>query len=270
MKLSELAERLRAAGIENARGEAYVLFSHLGGMRREDMIGTDPKLPDELIADALSRREKREPLQHIIGSVDFYREHYLVSADCLIPREDTELLVDYAVRNLPDGARFLDLCTGSGCVAISTLKNTKNTTALAVDISDGALTIAQKNAAENGVFDRIELLKSDALSNALDGGFFAVLSNPPYVTESAYASLEPELYYEPRIALVGIGDDGAGFYERLTELYSEKIPQNGFIAYEIGYDQSDALVRIADRHSMSVEIIKDFSGNPRVAVLRRK
>ena len=269
MKLSELTARLKASGIENARGEAYTLFSHFGGMRREAMIGTDPEIDDALIEDALSRRSKREPLQHIIGSVDFYREHYRVSADCLIPREDTELLVDYAVHNLPEGAHFLDLCTGSGCVVISTLKNTRDTSAVAVDISDGALNMARSNAEENGVTDRIDLRLADALSAPIDGDFFAVLSNPPYVKEEVYSTLEPELFFEPRLALVGFGEDGAGFYDRITELYRDRIAENGFLAYEIGYDQSDALSRIADKYSMSIEIIKDFSGNPRVAVLRR-
>ena len=270
MKLSQLTRELKSSGIENARGEAYTLFSHFGHMRREDMIGTDPEIDDALIADALSRRLKREPLQHIIGSVDFYREHYRVSPDCLIPREDTEILVDLAVKNIPEGARFVDLCTGSGCVAISTLNNTKSTTAVAVDISEGALAMARINAEENGVCDRLELLCQDALCDAVDGEIFAVLSNPPYIREEVYPTLEPELFFEPRIALVGFGEEGAGFYDRITALYRDKIAKDGFLAYEIGYDQADILIRIAEKYSMTAEIIKDFSHNPRVAVLRRK
>ena len=270
MKLSHLTEKLKSCGIENARGEAYILFSHFGHIRREDMIGTDPEIDDTLIEDALARRLKREPLQHIIGEVDFYREHYKVSPDCLIPREDTEILVDLAVRMLPEGVRFVDLCTGSGCVAISTLKNTKSTTAVAVDISEGALAMARINAHENGVGERLDLRLRDALADTVEGEIFAVLSNPPYIKEEVYSTLEPELYFEPKIALVGFGDEGAGFYDRITELYRDKISEGGFLAYEIGYDQADILSRIAEKYAMKIEIIKDFSGNPRVALLRRK
>lgn len=269
MRLSELTARLKGAGIENARDEARALFAHLGGYRREELIFSDPELSGEEIEEAAKRREAREPLQYIIGSVDFYRESYEVHPDCLIPRQDTELLVDYAVRNIPEGECLLDLCTGSGCVAISTLKNTKGTRAVAIDISDAALRIAERNAERNGVCDRIAIKRCDVLAEEMTGEYFAVLSNPPYVTETAYSSLEPELYFEPRLALVGGGEDGCEFYERITSVYKTKIKPNGFIAFEIGFDQGGCLRRIASAHGMECEIIKDYSGNDRVAVLRQ-
>jgi release factor glutamine methyltransferase len=105
------------------------------------------------------------------------------------------------------------------------------------------------------------------MKNEISGEFFAVLSNPPYVTSEAYASLEPEIYKEPTAAFVG-GEDGADFYRTLTPIYKQNIKKNGFIAYEIGFDQAEIIKKIASDNAMSCEIIKDFSGNARVAVLR--
>ncbi|MBQ8689005.1 MAG: peptide chain release factor N(5)-glutamine methyltransferase [Clostridia bacterium] len=268
MKLSEATHTLRAAGIDSASHDARIIFSELGGISIAATVGTDPESSAPSVIDAIERRAKREPLQYIIGRVDFYREKYTVSPDCLIPRQDTELLVDFAVKNLPRGARLADLCTGSGCIAISVLCNTTDTTAVCADISAGAIKIATKNSEENGVADRAAFVRCDVLGEALDGEFFAVISNPPYVTERAYSALAPEIYFEPREAFVGGGEDGTEFYERITELYHGKIAPRGFIAYEIGYDQADALKKIAQKYAMSCEILKDFSGLDRVAILR--
>lgn len=268
MKLSEATKRLSDAGIENARGEAIMLFEHFGGFRKSDLLVGNPESCSDELCAAISLRETREPLQYILGECPFYRENYLVNENCLIPRSDTEILVDYAVRHIPEGKKFLDLCTGSGCVAISTLKNTKNTHATAVDLSAAALEIAKENAKLNLVSEKIDLRLSDALSERISGDFYAVLSNPPYVTEKAYEGLEPELYREPRMALVA-GDGGLEFYKRITSLYRDAFSDGGFIAYEIGYDQGEALKKIAEENELSCEIIKDFSGNDRVAVLRR-
>ena len=269
MTLKEVAVRLGRCGIENPAYEARELFMYVGKMSREELISGDAECESPELCEAVMRREKREPLQYIIGEVGFYRETYKVSDGCLIPRSDTEILVDYAVRNIPSGKSFLDLCTGSGCVALSTLKNTHGTTAYAVDISRGALKIAKENATKNGVEDRLTLIEADAREPIFDEPFFAVLSNPPYVTEKEYESLEPELYFEPRIALVG-NDEGLEFYKTITNIYKDKISPEGFIAYEIGASQADALRKIAKLCDMTIEIIKDFSENDRVAILKNR
>lgn len=269
MKLSEAIKRLTDAGIENARQEARVIFSSLGGYSLADLVGTDLKTGNISVIEAIERRATREPLQYIIGKVDFFYETYKVTPDCLIPRQDTEVLVDLAIKSIPEGEKFIDLCTGSGCIAISTLKNTKNTTAVAVDLSKGALAIARENAELNGVSDRLTLVEADALGERIDGEFYAVLSNPPYVTDRAYGELEPELYFEPKMALVGIDDDGAGFYRSIARTYAPALKEGGFIAFEIGYDQAKPLTSIAEELGMSCRIIKDLSGNDRVALLRK-
>ncbi len=269
MTLNEAALLLSEAGVAEPLHDARAIFRRFGNFSEADILTRRAATEDGAVISAIKRRATREPLQYILGEVDFYRERYKVTPDCLIPRFDTEILVDFAVKNLPEGARFLDLCTGSGCVAISTLKNTKKTTAVGVDISAAALAVARENGEINGVGERFATVEADALKGAVDGEFFAVLSNPPYVTEDAYRGLEREIYYEPEAAFVG-GEDGGNFYRAITPMYRDVIHADGFIAYEIGYDQSELIKSIAEENAMSCEIIKDLSGNPRVAVLKRE
>ncbi len=264
MKFSEAIKALRSAGIKSPRREAQIIFEELCGIKGHTLVYTDCESP--LADEAVKRRCAKEPLQYIIGRVSFYREEYFVTPDCLIPRQDTEILVDVAVSRIKEGESFIDLCTGSGCVAISTLKNTKNTRAVAVDISDGAKNIAERNAAHNGVSDRIEILRHDAISSAVDGSFYALLSNPPYISEADYAGLEKEIFHEPKIALVA-DDNGLLFYKRLIPLYKDRILRGGFMAFEIGYDQGDALRQIARENGLCAEILKDYSNNDRVALI---
>ena len=267
MKIKEAEKILRESGIDGAREEARRIFSAIGKMPHYALLSPDAECEDELIADAVRRRADREPLAYILGEVDFFRECYKVTPDCLIPRPDTEILVETAIKNLPSGKRFLDLCTGSGCVALSVLNNTEDTSAVAVDISRGALSVAIENAERLGLADRVKLLERDAMESAIEGDFFAMLSNPPYVTSSEYEALEPEIYREPKAAFVG-GEDGGDFYRRLTELYAPICRRGGFIAYEIGYAQRGLLEDIARRSSLDCEIIKDLAGRDRVALLK--
>ena len=271
MHFREAIKILLDNGVEDAIYDARMIFSRIGGIPEWQLVGNNPKAT-EAVEKAIMRRAEREPLQYILGEVLFFGESYTVSPDCLIPRADTEILVEYAVSHIPQGSVFADLCTGSGCVAISTLCHTKSTKAIAVDISDGALTIARQNAERANVTDRIALKKADILDcepyELIQGeSIFAVLSNPPYVKSSVYEELEPEIYHEPRLAFVG-GEDGCDFYRAITAKYKNAIDRNGFIAYEIGYDQAEALIAIAADCGMSCEIINDLSGNPRVAVLK--
>ena len=266
MKLRDAVALLQAGGVEDAEYSAREIFLHFGGVSMLDItLGrADSDAPE--IAEALRRRAGREPLQYILGFADFYRERYTVTEDCLIPRSDTELLVDIAVGRIPAGERFADLCTGSGCVGISALKNTVGTKALLVDVSERALAVARKNAEDNGVSDRAELLQMDLMSDAPQGEFFAFLSNPPYVSSSAYKDLPREIYSEPSIAFIG-GEDGADFYRSMTPRLKSRLKPGGFIAYEIGFDQAEILKEIAAENSMSCSIFTDLSGNDRVALL---
>lgn len=266
MRLSEARALLSSAGVENALSDARRIFSELGGIPMSALVGTDVECSSPTVEAAIMRRANREPLQYILGYTHFYKELYEVSEACLIPREDTEILVDTAIRMLPPGESVLDLCTGSGCVGVSVLSNTENTTATLVDVSAPALALAGKNAERNGVVQRTDLLLMDLTQEFPSGEWFCILSNPPYVSREAYARLERELYLEPKNAFLG-GEDGGDFYRILVPEAKKHLKKGGFIAFEIGYDQAELLKALAYENSLNVEIIKDLSGNDRVALL---
>lgn len=269
MTLDEAVRRLRDGGVREPEHDARELFRHFGGIPRHELVLKNTEVDSAALSAAVARRSRGEPLQYIIGETGFYRETYEVNADCLIPREDTEILVDYAVKALHAGESFVDLCTGSGCIAVSVLANTTGTRATAVDISPAALAVAKRNAERNRVAERIDIVCGDAMSYRPKTEVYAVLANPPYVTEAEYSELERELYHEPRLALVG-GDDGLDFYRAITPNCAPRIKSGGFIAFEIGAAQADAISTVARSAGMSCEIIKDLSGHDRVAVLRRE
>ena len=258
-------------GIENASYEVKCLYKKFGEISSSIIFGDEVSRSPELYY-AIKRRLEREPFSYIMGDVGFYNECYITTPAVLVPRQDTEILVDYAVKNLRPGARFLDICTGSGCVAISVLNNTERTTALAIDISRDAVEVAEKNRELNlgkSGEERLAFEVADALTYECGEVFDAILSNPPYIAEEVYRGLEKEIFYEPEIAFVGGGEDGGDFYRNLTSKYKNNLSEDGFIAYEIGYDQGDLLRDIANREGFFCEIIKDYSGNDRVAVLKK-
>lgn len=271
MTLNEAIKRLEAAGVDNPAYDARELFYRIGGVEKPIFLNTVCTSPE--LESAIDRRAKREPLQYIIGSVGFYNEEYKVTPDCLIPRSDTEILVDLVVKRLPEGEQMLDLCTGSGCVAISAITNTKNTRAVAVDISEGALALAKENAKINGASERIEFVRCDCLSpmpsEVTKKQYFCLTANPPYVREEVYRELEEEIFHEPRLALVA-DDGGLAFYRALVPVGISLVKKGGFLAFEIGYDQAEDLIKIASSHGLDCEIIKDYSGNDRVALINIK
>ena len=255
MTLQELTARLRAAKIENATGEAALLWEAFQG---------------DALEAALNRRLSHYPLQYILGEWHFYREVYEVNENCLIPRSDTEILVEEAIKRLGNGARFLDLCTGSGCVAISTLAARPDTAAVAVDLFPEALNLAIKNAAKNGVEKRFTPREYDVLTapdSTFDvAGFDAILSNPPYIVDAILPTLQPEVKCEPRAALAG-GTDGLDFYRAILQNWRKLLRKGGIILFEIGYDQADALKELSALAGMSLEIKKDYGGLDRAAIL---
>lgn len=267
MTLAQAIEILKENGIDSPEYDARELFRVFGKLNTSLITLRTESNAEELIR-AIERRSEREPLQYITGSVGFYREEYKVTPDCLIPRQDTEILVDYAVKHIPKGETFADLCSGSGCIGISTLKNTKNTLCDSYDVSDGALALTSENARLNGVSERITVTKKDLLIEDIDKEYFAILSNPPYIPRSVYEGLEKEIFKEPSIAFVG-GEDGLVFYERLIPVCINRLKEGGFIAFEIGFDQGASLEKLAKTYSLSFELIKDYSGNDRVVVLRK-
>ncbi len=273
MTLQDITARLAAAGIDDARREALLLIEHFCSLSPLALRQTAPLPdPDGALSRAVEQRANRFPLQYLLGTWGFWRQEYEVSPDCLIPRPDTELLVEYAAKHLPFGGRFIDLCTGSGCIAISLLCERPDLSAVAVDLFDATLSLAVRNARRNGVgADRLTLIRGDVLQGdfmAELGTFDAILSNPPYITPAVIDTLAPELAFEPRAALDG-GEDGLIFYRRmlLGTDYRTALRAGGCFIFEMGYDQGDALRALAAEAGDVCTIHRDYGGQERMAVV---
>ena len=269
-----LCDRLRAVGIESAEWDARLLAEHFCGVNA-DLLTVDPDRElsaSEALEAAIAKRASRYPLQYILGEWEFYRQTYEVTPDCLIPRSDTEILVEEAIKHLPPAARFADLCTGSGCIAISVLAERPDTSAIALDKYERTLALATRNAERNGVRARFTPLLADLLHldpAAITERFDAVLCNPPYIPTSALASLEPELDAEPRAALDG-GESGLIFYDTLLKNAASWLKPDGFFLFEIGFDQAQALRELGTRYGFDgYRLLRDYGGNDRVVRLWR-
>jgi release factor glutamine methyltransferase len=263
MTLRDICARLASAGIEDAAGEARLLFCHFASLSPAALLADpDADCRAPALEDALRRREAREPLAYILGEVGFYGEVYTVGPDVLIPRSDTECLVEEAIRLLPPHSRFADLCTGSGCVAISILCHRPDLTADAFDVSPAALCVARENARRNGVAERVRFLERDILQHFPEERYAAIVSNPPYIAAGVIPALSPEVQREPHIALDG-GEDGLVFYRAMLKHRHRGTP----LLWEIGYDQEEDVRRLAEEAGLSLRILRDLGGNVRVAHL---
>jgi len=266
---------LSEAGIEDAAYEAELLILHFYPEldRASLMLKRGESFDSPELFEAVKRRCERYPLQYIIGSWYFCNEKYRVSPDCLIPRQETELLVLLAAKLLPKGGEFVDLCTGSGCIAVSTLAMREDLRAVAVDLFDGTIAIAEENAKENGVSLRVEFKKCDVLSDSaaerICGGkkYDAILSNPPYIKRADLELLAPELAHEPVAALDG-GEDGLIFYRAIIDRFSESLKEGGFMLFEAGADTAQGVAELAESAGFSAEVIKDLSGLDRMILVR--
>lgn len=272
MKYSDIIERLRQISPDEYENEAKILIEHFTKKRISHyLINRNEQIDCKDLEFALNKREKHVPLQYIIGKWEFYRQTYLVDENCLIPRSDTEILVEKAVELLPENAYFVDLCTGSGCIAVSILAERKDTNAIMVDKFEKTIVLAQKNAVLNGVEDRVKAMLFDVLNeenNLCDLTFDAIVSNPPYIRPEVIKELSEEVKHEPYAALYG-GDDGLIFYNKIVKDYSKFLKKDGVMLFEIGYDQADDLKKIANENNFFCEIFKDYGGNDRVALLKK-
>ena len=217
----------------------------------------------------VKRRAGRDPLEYILGYAWFYGLCFSVSSDCLIPQADTEIVCEKLISYLKDGMRFADICTGSGCIALAALAQTKNTTAIGYDISDGALRIAEKNAAQLGLSDRFQLQQADVFAQDFLKGvenLDCIVSNPPYIETAVIPTLSLEVQNEPHIALDG-GADGLDFYRRLLTVCPSHIKKGGALFLEIGYDQKNMLTSLCQQYGLTYEFYQDFGGNDRVCAV---
>ena len=270
MTRSELIAALDAAGAENAAAEASILLDGFFGVSASAaLLDRSREYDDAPLLDAIERRKHNEPVQYIVGKAYFCNEVYYLNENCLIPRADTELLVSEGARLLPKNGRFADLFCGSGCVGISLAAARKDCTGVAMDISDGALEMARRNAKENGVADRIAFVRGDvAKDKPADEKFHLITANPPYITAKEMGELAPEVLKEPTLALYG-GEDGLDLFRAMLKICPQYLREDGCVLCEIGYRQGEDAVRVAAEHGFTCEILADLSGNPRVARMRR-
>ena len=266
-----LTHALGHAGIDTPSLEASLLLEAFAGAIKATLMADSGRLYDTpALNAAVSRRLAREPLQYILGQWEFFGCDFTVNEHCLIPRPDTEILVETAIRSLPRNARVVDLCTGSGCIAVATLVHRPDVTADALELYPDTLRLACENAKRNRVADRFRGIEADLLQNgaealASNAPYDAILSNPPYIPTADISALSPEVHKEPFAALDG-GEDGLVFYRAILRDYAPLVRAGGYILLEMGYNQADALKALIEEYlpGASVEIIRDLGGNDRV------
>lgn len=287
--IAQGAEQLKNAGVLEWKNDATLLWEEsfdkdmsyrlLHGEDQTDALEAfSPedfqKRCDEYFG-MISERAKRIPLQHILGYTDFMGMRFLVNSDVLIPRQDTEILAEEALRCIHDGMSILDLCTGSGCILISLLKYTNDCTGLGADISTKALEVAKKNRdvilndKENVI---CEFVESDMFSAIpIDRKFDIIVSNPPYICTKVIDSLEPEVKdHDPMIALDG-GTDGLDFYRIIVDEAFARLIPGGKLLLEIGYDQGEEVSKLLeDKGYTDIKVIKDYAGLDRVVCAGRR
>ena len=276
------AHRLRKAGVPEARREAGSLLAHVLGRDRSFILSHAEDAIDADHADRfqqyLERRAAGEPLQYITGHQEFFGLDFEVTKDVLIPRPETELLIEVALRLFADktAAPFIcDVGAGSGCIAITLLHELPQARAVAIDISPDALVVARRNAERHSVTDRLDFVLSDcfaALSarDSQPSAFDLIVSNPPYVEAGAMAGLQREVRdFEPQLALAA-GADGLAIVRRLLVEAAGFLKTAGYFLFEIGFDQAVAVEQLVDPKTWRLlQIYQDLQGIPRTVALQK-
>lgn len=265
------AARLEQAGVPDADVDAAYL---LASVLKEDTLAMringhrELTAPQRAVFDALcDRRAAREPLQYILGETEFMGLTFHVEPGVLIPRADTEILVEKALEWMKPGARVLDIGTGSGAIAVSLAKLGRQAQVTAVDVSDRALEIARQNAKRNGA--AVEFVKSDCFSALKGRKYDMIVSNPPYISEDEMRGLMPEVTREPELALFG-GADGLDFYRRISREAPEYLNEGGCLLFEIGWLQKDAVSALVKAHIGEPFALRDYGQNWRVVGARKE
>lgn len=263
----DLGEKvLKMADIADAKVDAWLLLEMVCKIDRNFYyLHLEDDLSEEQVSGyeiALKKRAEHIPLQYIVGETEFMGLRFKVNSSVLVPRQDTETLVEEALKVIEPGMKVLDLCTGSGCIIISILHNIMNVEGDAVDISRQALNVAIENAKLNDVVVNFE--RSDLFDN-VTGTYDVIVSNPPYIPTAQVLKLMPEVQnFEPMEALDG-KEDGLFFYRRIIQECGAYLKENGKILFEIGHDQGvmvSGMLRAAGFRNVTIK--KDLSGNDRV------
>lgn len=259
---STLKVKILLANILNVKKE-YLLIHSEEEVKQEDKIKYENNI-NELI--------KGKPLQYITNKQEFMGLNFYVDENVLIPQPDTEILVEKAIEiaETTQKNKILDMCTGSGCIAISLAKNINNAQIIATDISNNALNVANKNAINHNVENKIKFINSDMFNN-IEEKFDIIVSNPPYIETITINKLEIEVQNEPHLALDG-GIDGLKFYKIIANNAFKYLNENGYLILEIGYNQQESVTQLLQDTGKykNIETIKDLGGNYRVVIARKE
>lgn len=271
------AEHLEQKGFENARLNAERLLGHVLNLNRVELyLHFERPIDEEELAQfkvLLQRRLKHEPLQYLLQQTEFMSLPFKVGPAVLIPRPETELLVEQVLTEcktrfpaLPE-ISILDIGTGSGNIAISLAKNLPAAKVTALDVSAEALMLARENAELNAVGEQIRFVNGDVRSVNLEQQFRVIVSNPPYITQKEMLELPPEVrYYEPKTALAG-GVDGLDFYRLIIQRMAQKLMPHGFMAFEIGYQQAAGVKQIFHKSQFTdVKVFQDLNAHDRIII----
>ena len=264
---------LQAAGIEEAILDARLLLEAVCGTDRNDLLahGEQPVMSqaEEKYLNWIRQRAEHIPLQQLTGEQDFMGLTFSVNEHVLIPRQDTEILVEEVLKELHDGMRVLDMCTGSGCILLSLMHYSNDCEGLGVDLSAEALEVAERNVLKvltPEKTEHVQFLQSD-LFEKLEDKFEIIVSNPPYIASAEVEKLMPEVRdHEPRMALDGT-EDGLYFYRRIIEEAGKHLVSSGMLFFEIGYDQGQAVSELMRAQGYrEVQVVQDYAGLDRVVL----
>lgn len=269
--LSQGCDELQSAGIEEYKLDSWYLLEHV---IRRDRSWYFVHMEEDASAEEVSRyeelihkRSRRIPLQHLTGTAYFMGLEFKVDGNVLIPRQDTEVLVEEALRRIKPGAEILDMCTGSGCILLSILYNAENAVGTGADISLNALQIARENSHRLGI--KAKFIHSDLFAE-VKGTFDVIVSNPPYIPADVIPGLMEEVReHEPRMALDG-GRDGLDFYRKIVVSSLEYLKSGGWLLFEIGQEQgADVMKMMQDAGMEEIEVVQDLAGLDRVVIGRK-
>lgn len=263
---------LEKNNIENPIMHARILLENTLQVNREYIVVNDKEVVDKIkesnYLENINRLINGEPIQYITNYQEFMKLDFYVDENVLIPRADTEILVEEAInfirKNKKKNLKVLDMCTGSGAIAISIAKNIESVKVYAVDLSEKALEVAQRNALQNSVLDKCEFIKSDMFENIKER-FDVIISNPPYIRKKDIENLDVNVQKEPLMALDG-GEDGLDFYRILIDNAYKFLEKDGLLFLEIGYDQKEEVMSLLKKSYKYKDIYskKDLSGNDRI------
>ena len=280
MNIEEILKKeinnLKQNNIENSTLKAKILLANILNVKKEyllihseEQVKQEDKIKYE---NCIKELIKGKPLQYITNKQEFMGLDFYVDENVLIPQPDTEILVEKAIEiaETTQKNKILDMCTGSGCIAISLAKKINNAQIIAVDISNNALNVANKNAINNNVENKIKFINSDMFNN-IEEKFDIIVSNPPYIETETINKLEIEVQNEPHLALDG-GIDGLKFYKIIANNAFKYLNENGYLLLEIGYNQQNSVTQLLQDIGKykNIETVKDLGGNYRVVIARKE